>query len=407
MPPGRSDSRARGTLLMAALAAGWLGVLAGIAIHQPLWGDEVHYVATVRTFGRDLSLETLRTYPGEMAPPLPFGVYAGWGWLVGFELARLRVLSLLIAFATVMAVHALGRRVLHDEGGAMVAALFFLLHPYTVGLSVFVFNDMMAILFAVLLALGVVTRRPRLIALSSAAGLMARQYLAFLTAAAAVYHAVRWARDRRSYDLAVLGGLAISCLPLVAMFALWHGLGPASTTRDLYLTGHLSFHPASLVLYVTQLFTYLWPLLLWRPAWWAAHSPRWWGCVGAASILYWLAPVRPAPPQVAVGTDTVGFLHRAVRATVGRLGSSAPDVFFWLAFGLGVAVLAAIARDVTLRRPARWPDARTFLGLAVLSFLAVMPFSYMHWEKYFMPVLPLVSVLVLAEGAEDAAGAEV
>jgi hypothetical protein len=59
----------------------------------------------------------------------------------------------------------------------MVAALFFLLHPYTVGLSVFVFNDMMAILFAVLLALGVVTRRPRLIALSSAAGLMARQYI--------------------------------------------------------------------------------------------------------------------------------------------------------------------------------------------------------------------------------------
>ena len=69
MPPGRSDSRARGTLLMAALAAGWLGLLATIAIHQPLWGDEVHYIATVRTFGRDLSLETLRTYPGEMAPP--------------------------------------------------------------------------------------------------------------------------------------------------------------------------------------------------------------------------------------------------------------------------------------------------------------------------------------------------
>ena len=103
----------------------------------------------------------------------------------------------------------------------------------------------------------------------------------------------------------------------------------------------------------------------------------------------------------------MGFLHRAVRASLGRLGSSAPDVFFWLAFGLGVAVLAAIARDVTLRRPARWPDARTLLGLAVLSFLAVMPFSYMHWEKYFMPLLPLVSVLVLAEGAEDAAGAEV
>ena len=59
-------------------------------------------------------------------------------------------------------------------------------------------------------------------------------------------------------------------------------------------------------------------------------------------------------------------------------------------------MLLSVLRDVVVRRGAEWPDARTFLGLAVVCFVAVMPFSYMHWETYFMPLLPLAGVLVLA-----------
>ena len=35
-----------------------------------------------------------------------------------------------------------------------------------------------------------------------------------------------------------------------------------------------------------------------------------------------------------------------------------------------------------------------------------MPFSYMHWEKYFMPLLPLAEVLVLAMGEDRCRGPE-
>jgi hypothetical protein len=295
-----------------------------------------------------------------------------------------------------MAAHALARRVLRDGRDAELATLFFLLHPYTIGLSVFVFTDMSAILFGVLLAIGIATDRRALVILASAAGLMARQYLAFLTAAAVLYYAIRWRRWRRSSDLAVLGGLGGSCLPLAGMFLLWGGLGPASATRERYLAGGVSFNPASAVLYITQLFTYLCPLLLLAPWSWVGRSRRWWAWVWGASLLYWLAPVRPAPPQVAAGMDTIGLLHRAIRATIGPLGVAATDVFFWIVFALGLFVLAAVIRDVVFRRSPEWPDTRAFLGLAVLCFLAVMPFSYMHWEKYFMPLLPLAAVLVLA-----------
>jgi hypothetical protein len=71
---------------------------------------------------------------------------------------------------------------------------------------------------------------------------------------------------------------------------------------------------------------------------------------------------------------------------------------FWIAFGFGLSVLLWIVLDLVYRRTAEGPDIRTFLVLAVLCFLAVMPFSYMHWEKYFMLVLPLVGILVLRDG---------
>jgi hypothetical protein len=387
------------------VTAAWLALVAGVALHRPPWGDEKHYLETVRAFGRDMSLGTLRTYD-ELPPPAAFALYAWWGRAVGFELPRLRLLSLPIAFLTVLAVHALARRILRGERDAAVAALFFLFHPYTIGLSVFVFNDMPAILCAVLLAIGIAAGQPALVVLASAAGLMTRQYFAFLTAAAGVHYAIRWARGRRWGDLATLGALGASCLPLAGMFLLWGGLAPAGARRPVYLSDGLAFNPASLTLYVTQLFTYLCPLLLWRPRSWTPGSWRGWAWIGGLSLAYWLAPVRPAPPQVRAGIDTIGLLHRAIRATVGRLGGAAEDAVFWVAFGLGLAVLVRVARDVAARRNGAWPDARTFLGLAVLSFLAVMPFSYMHWEKYFMPLLPLAAVLVLAMGEEGAGGSE-
>jgi hypothetical protein len=395
----------RTTLLVATLTAAWLGVVALVGLHRPPWGDERHYLDAVQAFGHDMSVDRLRAYE-ELPPPLAFALHAWWGRLVGFEPARLRLLSLATAFLTTLAVLALARRALASERDAVLGTLFFLFHPYSVGLSLFVFNDMPAILCAVLLAVGIATNRPALVVVSSAAGLMVRQYFAFLTAAAAVYYAIRWAKLRRRGDLVAIGALVASCLPLVAMFLLWQGFVPPGLRRGKFLSEGLGFNPASVTLYVTQLFTYLWPLLILASRSWVSSSRRWWVWIGVASLAYWLAPVRPSPAQVAAG-HTVGFLHRVVRATIGRLGMIGEDVFFWIAFGLGLSVLLWIVLDLVYRRNAEGPDIRTFLVLSVVCFLAVMPFSYMHWEKYFMLLLPLVGILVLAIGADPVDGRDI
>jgi hypothetical protein len=122
-----ADRTALGTLVVATVTVVWLGIVAVAALDRAPWGDEQHYLETVQRFGQDMGLETLRTYPGELAPPLAFALYAWWGPLVGFALPRLRVLSLIVAFLTVLAVHkAADHRVRHaadDERLVVATAL--------------------------------------------------------------------------------------------------------------------------------------------------------------------------------------------------------------------------------------------------------------------------------------------
>jgi hypothetical protein len=70
-------------------------VIAGDLNREP-WGDEYHFVQTVKQFGTNFSIETLTHY-NEMSGPLPFIIYSLWGRVFGFDLFILRLLSILIA----------------------------------------------------------------------------------------------------------------------------------------------------------------------------------------------------------------------------------------------------------------------------------------------------------------------
>ena len=126
-------------LLAIVLGAAWWFTRA-----LPPWGDEAHFLNTIRAFGQGISVDLLRTYP-EMSGPLPFALFAWWGGLVGFGTAGLRGLSALIAFATLVLYHStLEQHGLHGRLKYLLLVLF-AANPYFVGLSVFVFTDMLAL----------------------------------------------------------------------------------------------------------------------------------------------------------------------------------------------------------------------------------------------------------------------
>ena len=113
----------------------------------------------------------------------------------------------------------------------------------------------------------------------------------------------------------------------------------------------------------------------------------------AVSVCYFAFPVTVSASAVEAGTHTVGFLHRSF---VGLCGDTwLVAAVFYVGFLFGLPVLLSVVRDTYLRLKDRRLDYALFLDLCILSFLLLMPFSYLTWEKYFMPLVPLATARFL------------
>jgi hypothetical protein len=102
------------------------------------------------------------------------------------------------------------------------------------------------------------------------------------------------------------------------------------------------------------------------------------------------------------GRETVGLFHRALADLGG--GTVTNDLVFYLGWLGGLYLLAFLGRDTAHRIRTRRIDLSLLLNLLVLSFLLVMPFSYQVWEKYFLPVVPILSLRLLKENRRTSLG---
>ncbi len=368
----------------AALLA-WPLALWAVFRQRPPWGDERHFLPTVRMFGSGLSLHLLRHYP-EMTAPLAYILYAAWGHVVGFTTPALRLLSPLIAGAVGMTWWAVLRREIGVGAAAVLALACVILNPYFVGLSMFVFTDMLALLGLAATVHGVQARRAWVTALGVAVATTTRQYLAFLVPALMAVALVEPPGARRSR---LLSAALLGSMPLALLVALWGGhLTPANHLRALFLRDGLRFDLHALALYLAVPAVYLAPLVLplartsGRRSWAA-------GALAAAAVWWW--PVRPSPAQARLGHFTVGFLHEALVAAV---PGAIATLVLAAAAGVTVAALIACGRQLRAERGAGClPPATLLCATGTVSFLVVMPFSYMPWEKYALPLIMLLGAL--------------
>ena len=172
---------------------------------------------------------------------------------------------------------------------------------------------------------------------------------------------------------------------------LWKGLGPDSELRRINLSAGFSYHPSFLTLYICQMFLYLLPMVLicWQSFWNRSVL----GVCLLISPIYWLFPVRPSKVLIDADIHTVGFLHRTLRYLFNR--TLYEDIAFYLLFYFGLAVLYCFIRDAWNMGKRRDINFFFFIYLAIFMFLIVQPFSYMSWEKYFMPIMPLIAIQIL------------
>ncbi|MEW6411526.1 MAG: hypothetical protein AB1483_03530 [Candidatus Zixiibacteriota bacterium] len=355
------------------------------------WGDEWHFQNTIKKFGAEISLETLRHYE-EMSTPLPFVVYALWGRIFGFDLFHLRILSLIVALITYIAFHRLLFITVRDETVIFFGAALLVAQPYMIGFSIFVYTDMMAILFLILSVIAHVRRRFILFAVALALALLSRQYIAFLALATGLFHIGEILTVKKHHSVKMLLACALSLVPCGLLFLFWGGPSPNSSLRARYLDQGFFFHPTILSLYICLLFVYLSPLavIYFRRFY---SSWRVWLLVLPVSAYYWFFPIGPSKPSVDVGIPTVGLFNRILLTVL-------PDArlvhgVFYLCFLLAIPILIWVAKDLVTRYRKDNFDTELFLSLAIIAFFVVMPFSYLGWEKYFMPVVPLVILRIL------------
>ncbi len=367
----------------------YLGGLALFGLHRPCWHDECHFVDTIMGFEQQFTLSTLTHY-NEMSMPLPFVLYAAWGKAFGDSLMVLRLFSLCITGVTLLSFQYLFFLTVRNRTVSFLLLLFLALNPYMAGAGVFVYTDMLMMLSLALFMTGIVRRNAPLLFFSAAAGLLCRQYFIFAVAAGILYFILSGTRNSGE-DLpwrAPVGALLAATIPAAALFALWHGLNPDNADKSLYISGGPRFHPNSLTLYITLFSVYAFPLLaVYRKRFY--RNPRILVCSLLCGLWYPLFPIVASAVALDVNKPTVGYFHRLLRRWPGERFEH--WVFFVL-FTLALPVCFRLGIDLIGGVRLRKVDLRVFLGLATFSFLAVMPFSYLHWEKYFLPLVPVLAL---------------
>jgi len=360
-------------------------------LERSFWGDESHYVETINYFGERFSLDRLRDYE-EMSTPLPFILYALWGRLFGFDLYILRLLSLLIALVTYLLFHRLLFTATQKTWLSFWASVFLVVHPYMVGLSIFVYTDMPAMLCMITACLAVIRKKPFWLWLSLAGALLCRQYFVFFTLGVTIFYLIRWMALQNRRESVFFLTSVLSHVPVLLLFWLWQGFTPVNGMKLLYMDYAFTFHPSFLTLYISLLFIYMIPIVICR--WRTFYKDR--VLLFASFVLcwlYWLFPVAPAGPSRDVGLTTVGLFHRAVKNLSD--GIAVDQVIFFIGFCLGLPLLLMFIKSAyALIRYREW-TLSLMLDIIIILFFIVMPFSYLCWEKYFIPVIPVLILRML------------
>jgi hypothetical protein len=207
-----------------------------------------------------------------------------------------------------------------------------------------------------------------------------RQYLVFVPVA--ICAASILAHDRRA-ALRMVAATCAGVLPLVAMIMYWGAqLSPPNAVTAMYVPENVNFDGGAAALYLSAPALYLLPLVVWTLLRLRDSRPIWVGLLVALFVL--LNPIHASTAQLRDGIATVGFLHRALTTAMPHPSvTHACFVVLGFVWGTVMAIWLAEFRETPSSQRSQFD---VFLWFVILSFYIVMPFSFIPWEKYLLPL---------------------
>ena len=347
------------------------------------WTDEEHFYFTILEFIQHPDVATLKHYE-EMSTPLPFIIYGVWGWLFGADLATLRVLSLLVAFTTIVSAFHLFAKAGLSTTVSFICIFILTLNPYFAGVSFLVYTDMLCELFMIGAFISLIQRNILLSCICLLLATLCRQYMVFFIPAMAVY---LFMEEKATVTVSLIRKELLLLIPVVglgALFVFWGGATPDNTLKTLYIYNAFAFHGDALTAYMAASVLYTFPVLLVGLK--ALKKMHVLIVLPVAVLWYVLFPVQGS--QVAMASilhiDTIGMVHKATH----HLPGIAEQLVWCLLFVVSCLIWVC-AFDAVYKK---YHPQLFLICSSWLFFLLTMSFSYLTWEKYLLPVLPLLLV---------------
>ena len=362
-----------------------------IGLDAPVRGDERHFVETIKYFA-GLDIAKVQNYK-EVTTPLVYYIYALWGKIAGFELSNLRILSLIISFIVYISLHRLFFITLEEKTYVFFSVLFFMLNPYAIGFNLFIFTDMLTLLFIISFCISIIKNYRPAILVSGIFVLLCRQYSIFIIAAGISYYLIEYIHKQQKSLLLNIAVLIVSVLPMAVLFIIWNGFAPpeglaywASEYEASYNIHYLNTYISLIPVYLLPFYILKWKNFIGNYKYLAIYF-----CIG---LFYFLFPVIPSNVTLEqTDLTTVGFVHRFIRIVFPNY--TAEHLVFYFFFVFGLIFLWTVLKDIVLQIKRRVTGQSLFLNLAIVSFLLIIPFSYQVWEKYLLVLIPVLMLRFL------------
>jgi len=371
-------------------SASTLLILAIVGINRPFWGDERHYFETIKLFGQSAYPRIWFDYP-EVTPPLFYMLFAALGKFVGYTLFSFRIISLVIGFIVSVLMFLFSEQCIREARKTFFLCIILMLNPYFLGLSLFVFNDMVALLFLLCSAMCFINNKYLFSAIFLGLGLLCRQYIFF--AMCAMWF-TKFLESLYSHNWKVIkqftAYLAVTTLPLAILMILWGGMAPPAGTQKWVLYGLHIWSPQSFIMYIAFSGLYLLPVIIitkrnqFKVNWIFFTSI----ILGLFSFLY---PIEASVvAQIQIHKSTVGLVHKAIIFLVGH--GSIESIIFYGTTSLGFWILLSFLQRDVQKIKMKYFKKENMFSISFYFFLCIMPFSYQRWEKYLVLILPFVAI---------------
>jgi 4-amino-4-deoxy-L-arabinose transferase-like glycosyltransferase len=365
-----------------------IGLLVFIGLNHAPWTDESHFLTTTELFLRHPTLATLQHY-NEMSTPLPFLIYATWAKIGNFDVAWLRILSILIALITYFTYYLVSKRYFNEKI-AFTTVIFLSLNPYMFGLSFFVYTDMLSILAIVMAIYFMQRNNIFMVAVCCAMGVLCRQYAVFFTIATGLFYLAEYFKTKEKEQIWNCIKVCISIIVLIPLFILWKGISPANDLKSLYLNEPFQYHINALTAYLVCISIYCLPIITLYIYQRKNHlNLKTMVILAMLSFFYYLFPISTSACGIKAGYMHIGFVDKILHTIIPL--DIVIHIINHILFFISLTGLYLLIKESKENQVVRYAMISTG------CFLLIMPFSYLTWEKY---ALPLIAIIIVTMGGE-------